>query len=99
MSMRSHGASRLNCVCRCRIGFCSARRPPIHIRDGENVCIHRITPAQPASPLAASSVARISSGVVSRPLNTTGSGTRADPSIALATAWAFCATVRSGPGP
>jgi hypothetical protein len=34
----------LNCVCRCRNGFLSAESPPIHIFDGEKVCIHRIRP-------------------------------------------------------
>ena len=46
MSISDQGSSRLNCVCRCSSGFCSAPRPPIHIFAGENVCIQAITPTQ-----------------------------------------------------
>ena len=40
MSMVDHGKSRLNCVCRCSMGFCNAVNPAIHILAGEKVCIH-----------------------------------------------------------
>src|SRR6516162_6711674 len=46
MSMVVHGSSSLNCVCRLRGGFASDRRPAIHIRASENVCIQVISPMQ-----------------------------------------------------
>ena len=48
MSMSAHGISRLNCVWRCRNGFCRARRPRIHILAGEKVCIQVMRPTQSA---------------------------------------------------
>ncbi len=64
MSIPSSGMLRLNWVCRCSQGFLSAFSPPIHILEGEKVCIQVMTPAQAGSALAAIMVARISSGVV-----------------------------------
>ena len=68
MSMLSHGKSRLYWVWRWQKGLLSWDRPPIHILEGENVCIHNTSPAQVGSALASNINLRISSAVVSRPL-------------------------------
>ncbi len=52
MSMLDQGSSLLNCVWRCRNGLFSIRRSAIHIRAGENVCIHVISPTQFFAPFA-----------------------------------------------
>ena len=52
MSISAHGRSRLNCVCRWSSGTWSARRPAIHIRAGENVCIQAMTPTHASAALA-----------------------------------------------
>ena len=49
-------------------------KPAIHIFDGENVCIHRITPAQLAELFASRHTARMACGVVTTCLNTTVPG-------------------------
>ena len=64
MSISPQGRSRLNWVWRWSSGLWSAWRPAIHIRAGENVCIHRMTPTQLSTALASSSVAVMLSGVV-----------------------------------
>ncbi len=45
MSIDCQGRSRLNCVCRCSIGLLMAVSPPIHIFEGEKVCIQSTRPA------------------------------------------------------
>ena len=74
MSMSLHGRSRLNWVWRWRKGFAEAESPPIHIFDGEKVCIQRMSPAQFGALLASRQRARISSGVVRMGLKTKGYG-------------------------
>ena len=76
MSIVSHGKSRLNCVWRWAIGLRRDIKPAIHIFDGENVCIHRITPAQLPALLASRQTSRIACGVVTTGLNTTVPGNR-----------------------
>ena len=95
MSIPLHGRSRLNCVCRWRKGFLSEESPAIHIFDGENVCIHRISPAHASSLLASSKVARIASGVVSTGLKTSGRGSLS--SAAIRCEWAATSFKVSGP--
>ena len=63
MSISDQGRSRLNCVCRCRSGFCSEPSPPIHIFAGENVCIHATTPTQLRAAFASRQTCRIDSGL------------------------------------
>ena len=99
MSISPHGRSRLNCVWRWTNGLRSAERPPIHIFEGEKVCIHRMRPAQFASWFASRQSARISSGVVSSALNTTCNGMRFEASRASAILVELAATCLSGPGP
>ena len=65
MSIWSHGSSRSNWVWRCSSGLLSALRPPIHIRAGEKVCIHAITPTHSSSALASASTRRMASASVS----------------------------------
>ncbi|MNI68874.1 hypothetical protein D3C73_1245930 [compost metagenome] len=72
MSIDSQGMSRLNCVWKCKSGFCNCDSPLIHIFAGEKVCIQVMTPAQDSSPLASSNSLYISSGVVTIGLNTIG---------------------------
>ena len=86
MSMRSHGRSRLNCVCRWHERLLQRASVRRSTSSTARTCASTGSGRRSsASPLAASSVARISSGVVSRALKTTGSGTCFDPSSALAT--------------
>ncbi len=99
MSIVDHGRSRLNCVCRWTKGFCSAFSPRIHIFDGENVCIQRISPAQLSSAFASMQSLAISSGVVRSALNTTFSGSFGESPSAPAISRASAATFCNGPGP
>ena len=46
ISMVDQGNCSLNCVCRCSSGLSSERRPAIHMRPGEKVCIQVISPMQ-----------------------------------------------------
>ena len=64
MSIDAHGMSRLACVFKWSIGFCSSFRPLIHILAGLKVCIQQITPAQAGSTSAARSVAVTSACVL-----------------------------------
>ena len=99
MSMLAHGRSRENWVCRCTKGLLSCPRPPIHILLGLKVCIQRISPAHSGSALAARHRARISSGVVSTPFETTSSGMAALPCSAalIWAAWSATSFRVSGP--
>ena len=74
MSISPHGSSRSNCVCRCSSGLRSVLRPPIHIRAGENVCIHAITPMHSSSLPASASTRRIASASVSGSRSTIATG-------------------------
>src|ERR1700733_9314950 len=87
MSISPQGRSRLNCVCRCRNGLLRTESPPIHIFDGEKVCIQRIKPAQFEALLASMHRARISSGLVSVGFQTNLSGSRPEP---LSSSTIFC---------
>lgn len=69
--MLSYGVSLLYCVLKYSTGFGRAVKPPIHIFEGENVCIHVMTPAQSCVLLASSQTRRISPGVVTAGLKTT----------------------------
>ena len=97
MSISPQGRSRLNWVCRCRNGFRSAERPPIHIFAGENVCIHRINPAHSGLALASRIVARMASGVVRTGLKTTDSGSFSPRPPAIACELAATCLRVSGP--
>src|ERR1700733_13352160 len=79
MSISPQGRSRLNCVCRCRNGLLRTESPPIHIFDGEKVCIQRIKPAQFEALLASLHRARISSGLVSVGFQINLRGSRPEP--------------------
>src|ERR1051326_8570595 len=74
MSIEFQGRSRLYCVWRCATGFVKVRNPPIHILEGENVCIHAITPAQVRDAFASPHNSEIASGLVNTGLRTTFSG-------------------------
>jgi hypothetical protein len=99
MSIADQGRSRLNCVCRCANGLRRSESPPIHMRDGENVCIQRTSPAQAGSALASRHTSRTASADVARPLKTKGQGTASDDERPAATALELEATVFRGPGP
>ena len=55
-------------------GFCSACRPAIHIRAGENVCIQAMTPTQASAAFASRHAAAIASAEVTTGLSTTRTG-------------------------
>ena len=74
MSIDDQGMSRLNWVCRWQSGLLSRVRPPIHILDGLNVCIHATIPMQFGAASASRSMAVISSGVVTTGLKTSLTG-------------------------
>ena len=74
MSISPHGSSRSNCVWRCSSGLRSALRPPIHIRAGENVCIHAITPTHSSSALASANTRRMASASVNGSRSTIATG-------------------------
>ena len=78
MSMPSFGMLRLNCVAKWQYGFWSTDSPPIHILEGENVCIQTITPAQRLSAFAARITSVISSGVFATGFNTSEQGSLPD---------------------
>jgi hypothetical protein len=74
MSMVDHGSDSLACVCRCSSGARSASSPWIHIRAGENVCIHAITPTHVGSEFASSMVFSMPTESVSTGRHTTSTG-------------------------
>src|SRR5215470_5186819 len=78
MSMVDHGSSWLNCVCRCKRGLFNDRRPAIHIRAGEKVCIHVIRPIQFFVLFASRHKSWMDSLVVSTGLATIFTGTSGD---------------------
>jgi hypothetical protein len=89
----------LNWVWRWANGLRSAERPPIHMRDGENVCIHRTSPAHCGDWFASRHTARMASDVVSTDLNTSGTGRAPDALSARVIVLELSATSFSGPGP
>jgi hypothetical protein len=99
MSISSHGMSRLNCVSRWSSGFCSIDRPRIHIFDGENVCIHVITPMQAGSAFAARTAASIPSESRRTGWNATVQGISAEAVKKAAIVEACAATVSRTAGP
>jgi len=99
MSISDHGRSRLNWVWRWANGFLRSERPPIHILEGENVCIHRTNPAHSGLWFASMQSALTSSEVVRSALNTTGRGSPRLELRDLAIVLEFSATRLSGPGP
>ena len=99
MSISDQGRSRLNCVCRCRSGFCSEPRPPIHIFAGENVCIHATTPTQLSAAFASRQTCRIDSGLFTTGLCTTRTGIVASASSEPAISRAWSSTWRSASSP
>src|SRR4029078_2510514 len=99
MSIVSHGRPRPNCVCKCKMGLVSERQHKTDILEGENVCIHKITPTQLAVLLAAMQVARISSGVVSTGLETSLIGRCPDLFSISTSMLEFLATCSSAFGP
>jgi hypothetical protein len=99
MSISAHGRSRLNCVCRCRSGFSSDLKPPIHIFAGENVCIHATTPTQLPAAFASRQTCRIDSGLLTTGLWTTRTGIDASSSSERAISRACSSTRRSTSSP
>src|ERR1700738_2111648 len=87
MSISPPGRARLNCGCRWRNGLLKIDSPPIHILDGEKVCIQRIKPAQLGALLASMQRARISSDLVSVGFQTNLGGSRCD---RLSSSTIFC---------
>src|SRR5580700_3466350 len=96
MLISVHGRSLLNCVWRCANGFLSAERPPIHIREGEKVCIQRTRPAHSGLRFASWQTDRIASEVVRTALNTRGTGICGAALSALAIVLELSATSLSG---
>src|SRR5215469_14789651 len=92
MSMVVHGSSSLNCVCRWRWGFASDRRPAIHIRAGENVCIQLISPMQLRELLASQHKRSMDSPVVTTGLATIFTGIDGDSDSAAPMARECCST-------
>ena len=74
MSIDDHGMSRPNCVWRWQSGLLSRVSPPIHIFAGLKVCIQATMPMQLGAASLRSSVAAISSGVLTTGLNTSFTG-------------------------
>src|SRR6516162_923138 len=92
MSMVVHGSSSLNCVCRWRWGFASDRRPAIHIRAGENVCIQVISPMQVRELLASQHKRSMDSPVVTTGLATIFTGIEGDSDSAAPMVRECCST-------
>src|SRR5215472_332209 len=92
MSMVVHGSSSLNCVCRWRWGFASDRRPAIHIRAGENVCIQAISPMQLRELLASQHKRSMDSPVVTTGLATIFTGIDGDADSAAPMVRECCST-------
>ena len=99
MSMVAHGSDSLAWVCRCSSGVRSASSPAIHIRAGEKVCIHAITPTHAGVALASSAIWWIASELVSTGFHTTRTGTCPASSSSAATACDCSATWRSVSSP
>ena len=92
MSISDQGSSRLNCVCRWRIGLRSADSPAIHIFAGENVCIQITSPTHESAAFASRQTRRIDSGDRTTPRSRTRTGTSSAPSSAPATSRACAST-------
>src|SRR6476646_7095099 len=99
ISIDDQGISRPNWVCKCRKGFLSRLRPPIHILAGEKVCIHVTSPTQFSVELASKHKLRIASGVVSTGLKITCTGIWADAPNDAAISRECSATVSNVFGP
>ena len=99
MSISAHGRSRLNCVCRCRSGLCSAFSPPIHIFAGEKVCIHATTPTQLSAAFASRQSFRIDSGLLTTGRCSTRTGIAPSASSEPAISRACSSTWRSTSSP
>ena len=99
MSIDAQGMSRLYCVWNWSRGFFRTESPRTHIFAGENVCIQVITPAQVRSAVAASSVAEISSALLTVGFHTIGYGTAPVAFSPSTIAWLSRPTCSSVSGP